>query len=136
MLGVLCPALPAWPEAVQLADRQWLETRRQFHERLEVPTDDFPPPSPLVGWMLVRKRVFPQGMSAVDGVQQAWLVILQAQKNGYYTADFESDRHASGKGEQLQAYIRTSRNPVQVAKQLGRLVKHSLQDVKKGEGNH
>lgn len=136
LLGVLCPALPAWPETVQLADRQWLETRRRLHEKLEVPTEDFPPPPPLVGWLLVRKKAFPQGMPVVEGVQQAWLMILQAQKNGYYTADFESDRHASGKGEQLQVYIRTSRNPVRVAKQLGRLAKHRLQGVKKGEGNH
>lgn len=136
LLGILCPAVPAWPEAVQLADRKWLETRRWLQERMEVPMDDFPPPAPLAGWLLVRKKVFPQGVPGVDGARQAWLTILQAQKNGYYTADFESDRHASGKGELLQVYIRTSRNPVGVAKQLGRLVKHSLQGVKKGERNH
>lgn len=127
LLGALCPALPAWPKGAQWVDRYWSEVRPQIVEQVPVPTDVCPPPAPCAGWLLVRKAAFPQGIPAVQDLRQAWMAVLLAQKNGYYTADFDSCGQAAGRTEQWHLYTRAAQSPFAVAKQLGRLVKHTIQ---------
>lgn len=126
LLGTLCPALPPWPKAVQSVEKQWQALRPWIGEHVRVPLDECPPPAPAAGWLLIRKEAFPLGIPVMLEMRQAWLAILQAQQNGYYSAEFESFGQASARMEQFQVYVRDAQNPTAVAKQLGRLIKHKL----------
>ncbi len=126
LLGVLSPALPLWPKALQGVQQEWRAIRPELSERVAVPLNEAPPPAPYAGWALVRAAAFPQGVPSNQSDQDAWLLPLLAQKNGYYSATFESASQAAARTEYLNTYVLAAAQPGAVAKQLGRLVKHKL----------
>ena len=88
--------------------------------------DNEPPLPLLAGWVLVRKAAFPEGIPAVSNIRDAWLLPLQAQQNGYYSATFESCAQAAARTEPYTAGVLKSGKIGSVAKQLGRLIKHKI----------
>lgn len=126
LLGVLCPALPLWPAADRELCRWWRQARAQVAAQVSVPLNDDPPAALSTGWVLVRKKAFPQGVPSVQDLGSSWLLPLQAQQNGFYTGTFAPAAQATAGLEQLQAYTRAAGQPAAVAKQLGRLLKHKI----------
>lgn len=126
LLGVLCPALPRWPGAVQAQDRLWRSVRQNLAGQYGVPVGEDPPPAPLAGWALVREAAFPGGVPAVECAADSWRLPLAAQRNGYVSAVFASPAQAGADADQLACALRASAEPAAVAKQLGRLVKRRL----------
>lgn len=126
LLGVLSPALPLWPKALQTVENRWRADRSQLEEKVSVPLDNDPPPAPHSGWALVRLDAFPKGLPIVEQEIDCWLMPLIAQQNGYYSATFESVGQASARAGYGDAYVRAWAKPAAVAKQLGRLAKHKL----------
>lgn len=126
MLGVLSPALPLWPQAVQFASAEWKRVRRGLTEQVNVPMDDDPPPAPLAGWALVRNEVLTQELPLETMQYARWLLPLLAQKNGYYSATFETSAQAAARADSWKACVQAANEPAAVAKQLGRLVKHKI----------
>ena len=126
LLGVLCPAMPRWPAALQAQDRLWRSVRRDFAGQYTAPVGEDPPPAPLAGWALVREAAFPSGIPPVSGAGECWRLPLAAQQNGFYTAVFAPPVQAGADADQLTCALRASAAPTAVAKQLGRLVKHRL----------
>ena len=126
LLGVLCPALPRWPAALQAQDRLWRSVRRDLAGQYTVQVGEDPPPAPLAGWALVREAAFPDGVPAVGCAADAWRLPLAAQQNGFYSAVFASPAQAGADADQLACALRASAAPAAVAKQLGRLVKRRL----------
>jgi len=126
LLGVICPSLPLWPAADRELCRRWRQDRAQVAEHVSVPLNDDPPAALSAGWVLVRKKAFPQGVPSVQDLGSSWLLPLQAQQNGFYTGTFAPAAQAAAGVEQLQAYTRAAGRPAAVAKQLGRLLKHKI----------
>lgn len=126
LLGVLSPALPLWPKALQTVKSRWHADRSQLDKIVSVPLGNDPPPAPHAGWVLVRSDAFPQGVPIVEQEIDCWLLPLIAQQNGYYSATFESVGQAAARAAYGDVYIQASADPAAVAKQLGRLVKHKL----------
>lgn len=126
LLGVLSPALPLWPKALQSVQQEWRTVWLKLSEQVTVPLNEDPPPAPCAGWALVRTAAFPQGVPSGESRQDLWLLPLLAQKNGYYSATFESVSQAAARTECFNAYVQAAAQPAAVAKQLGRLVKHKL----------
>lgn len=126
LLGVLCPALPLWSAADRELCRRWRQDRAQVAEHVSVPLNDDPPAALSAGWVLARKKAFPQSVPSVQDLGSSWLLPLQAQQNGFYTGTFAPAAQAAAGVEQLQAYTRAAGQPAAVAKQLGRLLKHKI----------
>lgn len=125
-LGVLFPALPLWPQAVDSAAAEWRRVRSALAEQAGVPMADDPPPAPLAGWALVRCEALAQELPLETMPHARWLLPLLAQKNGYYSATFETAAQAAARADYWQTCVRAANEPAAVAKQLGRLVKHKL----------
>ena len=53
--------------------------------------------------------------------------MLTAQENGAYAGPFETAAQAVARADILNAYETVAARPADVAKQLGRLIKHRLQ---------
>lgn len=126
LLGVLSPALPLRPKVLRSAERQWREDKTHLTERISVPLGENPPPTPHAGWALIREKAFPQGAAVVNSKRDIWLLPLTAQQNGYYSATFESAGQAAARAGFGDVYVRAASEPIAVAKQLGRLIKHRL----------
>lgn len=122
LLGVLSPALPPWPKALQAVRADWAVARERLRKEFAVPVGSEPPPAPCAGWVLVRETALP----GLQTVTDLWSLPLQAQQNGYYSATFETACQASTRAEQLRAYMAAAEQPRALAKQLGRLGKHAL----------
>lgn len=127
LLGVLCPALPRWPAAVQAQDRLWHSVRQDLAGQYTVPMGEDPPPAPLAGWALVRETAFPGGVPAIKCAEESWRLPLTAQQNGYISAVFASPAQAQADADSLVCAMRASAKPAALAKQLGRLAKRRLQ---------
>lgn len=126
MLGVAAPELPLWPQAIRVNYTQWEKDYTWLKHQVTVPLDNEPPLPLLAGWVLVRKAAFPEGIPAVSNIRDAWLLPLQAQQNGYYSATFESCAQAAARTEPYTAGVLKSGEIGSVAKQLGRLIKHKI----------
>lgn len=126
MLGALFPALPLWPQTVNSACAEWKQLRSRLAEKVNVPLNDDPPPAPLAGWAIVRDEVVPAEASLETIENARWLLPLLAQKNGYYSATFETATQAAARADYGQVYVRRANEPAAVAKQLGRLIKHKI----------
>lgn len=129
LLGVLCPAVPPLQQLVQQVETGWEKQGLPIAVQENMPADLCPPPAPVAGWALVRKELISEAAEKwlkKDG-NLAWQLPLWAQKQGYYTATFESETQAAGRAVQLQAYARAAGHTATVAKQLGRLLKHRIQ---------
>ena len=96
-------------------------------QEVSVPVGSDPPPAPNCGWVLVRESAFPDGIPAGTSQRDAWKLALTAQKNGAYAAAFEPLTRSAARVDILNEYETAAAQPAAVAKQLGRLVKHSLQ---------
>lgn len=130
LLGVLSPAVPAWPDAVRAHRESWKRFLLDQVRVAEVVTDATePPPFSCAGWALLRSSAFPHGVPAMD---QPWNLPLIAQQSGYYSATFETTIQAAARAEQLQIYMNAATDSKAVLKQCARLVKHRLQRKKKG----
>lgn len=127
LLGILSPSLPLYAGCAEARRAQWLAALPALRESACVPVDETPLPAPNCGWMLVRKSAFPDGIPACQTQDDAWRLALTAQANGAYTAPFETTVQAVGRADILDAYETAAAQPVAVAKQFGRLIKHRLQ---------
>lgn len=126
MLGVLFPALPLWPQAVYSAAADWKRVRSGLAGQVNVPTEEEPPPAPLAGWALVRNEALTQELPPETMPYARWLLPLLAQKNGYYSATFETAAQAAARADYWQVCMQAANEPSAVARQLGRLVKHRI----------
>lgn len=126
LLGVLSPALPPWPQAVQQYRKGWQAKQGKLRNQFSVPLDENPPPAPCAGWALLREDAFPMGIPILKDPADLWQLPLMAQQNGYYSATFESTLQAAARGEQLRVYMNAAEQPGALAKQLGRLGKRAL----------
>lgn len=126
LLGVLCPALPLWPRALQDVRRQWNTDRDWVQQKTQLPINDDPPPAPHAGWVLVRTAAFAQGVPEIRQARDVWLLPLLAQKSGYATAVLEREAQRAAAADVLALYMQAAEEPATLAKQLGRLAKHRL----------
>lgn len=126
LLGVLCPALPLWPRALQDVRRQWNTDRDWVQQKTQLPINDDPPPASHAGWALVRTAAFAQGVPEIRQARDVWLLPLLAQKSGYATAVLEREAQRAAAADVLALYMQAAEEPATLAKQLGRLAKHRL----------
>lgn len=131
LLGVLTPAVPVWPAAVQFHQRSW-ETYLQNQYSREVPVEQRCPPFSLAGWALLRQKAFSETECLSVSSEEGWALLLAAQKNGFYSATFETAEQAAARAEQLQLYMQASGQMGALLKQSARLVKHRLGYGQKG----
>lgn len=121
-LGLLCPAWPAWQPLCRAAEAGWRAVYPAMASELGVPAGDTPPAAPIAGWALVREDAL--GSLDLQGPEACWRLPLLAQKNGLYSAVFETAAGMSARAEQLDVCRRAADDPGAVVKQLGRLAKH------------
>lgn len=126
LLGVLSPALPLRPEAFSYKKQSWEDSLPWLHEQVTVPMGAEPPAAPMAGWALVRAEAFPMGIPTVHSAREIWLFPLIAQQNGYYSATMESAEQAAARSDYGDTYRKAAAEPVAVAKQFARLIKHRL----------
>ena len=70
------------------------------------------------GWPLWR--------AAIPAPEDAWLLPLKAQQNGFFSASFTTAAQSAAAADQLALHYQQAADPKAVAKQFGRLVKHKL----------
>lgn len=126
-LGLLCPAWPSWPPSGRACAERWRAVYPGLAEEEKVPAGLTPPKAPVAGWALVREAALHGADLDLQSGDCCWRLPLRAQKNGFYSAVFETAAHAAARAEQLWVYQAASEAPSAVAKQLGRLVKHKLE---------
>ena len=128
MLGVLSPAVPLWPAARQSRDADWQAARPALQGKVNVPLGQNPPPAPACGWALVRLAAVADGdtLPAITTPEDAWLLPLKAQQNGFFSASFTTAAQSAAAADQLALHYQQAADPKAVAKQFGRLVKHKL----------
>lgn len=127
LLGILSPSVPLYAGCTAARRAQWLAALPALREKAPVPVDEAPLPAPNCGWMLVRESAFPDGIPECKTQLDAWRLALTAQENGAYAAPFETAAQAVARADILNAYETAAARPADVAKQLGRLIKHRLQ---------
>ena len=128
MLGVLSPAVPLWSAARQSRDADWQAARPALQGKVNVPLGQNPPPAPACGWALVRLAAVAGGdtLPAITAPEDAWLLPLKAQQNGFFSASFTTAAQSAAAADQLVLHYQQAADPKAVAKQFGRLVKHKL----------
>ena len=128
MLGVLSPAVPLWSAAQQSRDADWQAARPALQGKVNVPLGQNPPPAPACGWALVRLAAVASGdtLPAITAPEDAWLLPLKAQQNGFFSASFTTAAQSAAAADQLALHYQQAADPKAVAKQFGRLVKHKL----------
>ena len=128
MLGVLSPAVPLWPAARQSRDADWQAARPALQGKVNVPLGQNPPPAPACGWALVRLAAVAGSdtLPAITAPEDAWLLPLKAQQNGFFSASFTTAAQSAAAADQLALHYQQAADPKAVAKQFGRLVKHKL----------
>lgn len=125
-LGVLSPAWPAWTPACEAARACWRQVGDSLGAELGVPVSAAAPQAPVAGWALVRSAALEDVCPDLQGKDVCWRLPLLAQKNGFYSAVFDSEAQAGARAEQLALYRQASQAPSAVARQLGRLAKHRI----------
>ena len=128
MLGVLSPAVPLWSAARQSRDADWQAARPALQGKVNVPLGQNPPPAPACGWALVRLAAVAGSdtLPAITAPEDAWLLPLKAQQNGFFSASFTTAAQSAAAADQLALHYQQAADPKAVAKQFGRLVKHKL----------
>ena len=128
MLGVLSPAVPLWSAARQSRDADWQAARPALQGNGNVPLGQDPPPAPACGWALVRLAAVAGSdtLPAITAPEDAWLLPLKAQQNGFFSASFTTAAQSAAAADQLALHYQQAADPKAVAKQFGRLVKHKL----------
>ena len=128
MLGVLSPAVPLWSAARQSRDADWQAARPALQGKVNVPLGQNPPPAPACGWALVRLAAVAGSdtLPAITAPEDAWLLPLKAQQNGFFSASFTTAAQSAAAADQLVLHYQQAADPKAVAKQFGRLVKHKL----------
>ena len=81
-------------------------------------------------WAKTRPRLRPVAGSdtlpAITAPEDAWLLPLKAQQNGFFSASFTTAAQSAAAADQLALHYQQAADPKAVAKQFGRLVKHKL----------
>ena len=128
MLGVLSPAVPLWSAARQSRDADWQAARPALQGKVNVPLGQNSPPAPACGWALVRLAAVAGSdtLPAITAPEDAWLLPLKAQQNGFFSASFTTAAQSAAVADQLALHYQQAADPKAVAKQFGRLVKHKL----------
>ena len=93
-----------------------------------MPLGQNPPPAPACGWALVRLAAVSGSdtLPAITAPEDAWLLPLKAQQNGFFSASFTTAAQSAAAADQLALHYQQAADPKAVAKQFGRLVKHKL----------
>ena len=65
-------------------------------------------------------------LPAITAPEDAWLLPLKAQQNGFFSASFTTAAQSAAAADQLVLHYQQAADPKAVAKQFGRLVKHKL----------
>lgn len=65
-------------------------------------------------------------LPAITAPEDAWLLPLKAQQNGFFSASFTTAAQSAAAADQLALHYQQAADPKAVAKQFGRLVKHKL----------
>ena len=125
-LGLLCPAWPSWPPFAENAAAQWRKLGAGMARELGVPAGETPPPAPAAGWALVREAALGGCCPDLQAEGVCWRLPLLVQKNGFYSAVFDTAAQASARAEQLALYCQAAQTPRAVVRQLGRLAKRRL----------
>jgi len=137
MLGILAPELPNWPRLHTSQAKQWHEALPALRRRIgeTFPLDESVPPMPNAGIVFARRSALPASVRSIERAEDAWLLPLLAQKNGYFTATFLTAAQAAAGVDTLHSREQLLQSPRKLAAHLARLAKHTFRDAgKRGEG--